>query len=424
MSLRNGVPLPVRKHREVPEPASADAPLPRRPKRGMGGYALAGVLLALGAGAFAVASRYHAKPSQAPAEEDLSARFVAAPGLVESSGGLRDMAFQMSGQIKQVCVEEGERVKQGQLLAELENEECSARVSGAKAEVGVAEARLKALEGDLEAEWLRAGFEVERLKAEWERLKTGARIEELDRARSEVKAAEIEWKRRANDAKRYEEHPTVSSEQERVMTRGLAEITQAQFEAAQSKLRELEAGTRKEDLAKAEALLKSAEADCARCKGTRDARVAAARQEVEQARAKERMAAAELRKTQLCAPIDGVVVWKFRHPGETVGVLPPERVLTVADVSALRVRADVDEADFAKIRAGQKALVTADAYGGQSFAGRVERVSYAAGEKRFSTGEARERHDVKIVETLITFDQAPPLKLNLRVTVRFDLDAK
>lgn len=419
MSLRNGVTLLSRKIAQRPVPPVTHKPSARSATRQA--LLIGGVFLALGSGVFAAVARPQVEHSDAPNTEISSVRFVTAPGLVESSGGLRDMAFQMPGQIKTVLLEEGEHVRKGQLLAELENEECIARVAAVHAEVGVAQGRLRALEGDLEAEGLRARYEVARLKAEWDCLRAGAREEELDKARCEAKAAELEWKRRADDAMRYETHPTVSSEQERVMTRGLAEITQAQFQAVRAKLRELEAGARKEDQDKAEALLHSAEADFARAQGTREARLATARKEIEHASAKERMAEAELNKTRLVAPIDGVVVWKFRHPGETVGVLPPERVLTVADISALRVRADVDETDFAKIRTGQNVLVTADAFGTQSFSGRVAGVSCAAGEKRFSTGEAKEHRDVRIVETLIAFDQAPPLKLNLRVTVHFYL---
>ena len=88
------------------------------------------------------------------------------------------------------------------------------------------------------------------------------------------------------------------------------------------------------------------------------------------------------------------------------------------------MRADVDEADFAKLAPGQKVRVSAVAYGAQPFAARVERVSHAAGQKRFSTGEAKERQDVKIIETLIVFDAAPPLKLGLRVTACFELEPK
>lgn len=425
MSVRNGIAVPpkppVRKTQTAVFEASVAAPAARPASRW---WPLAGLLLAAGVGAYVLWSTVFAGAAvpAAAAAAAPEARFVAAPGLVESSGGLRDMAFQLPGQLKAVLVEEGQAVKQGQLLAELDNDEARANLHAAQADLGMAQAQASVLAGNLAAETARARHEADRLQAEFDRLQAGARKEELERARAETKAAEIEWKRREDDARRYMAAPTVSSEQERQMTRGQAEIAHAQYLAAEAKLRELEAGARKEDLARATALLKVALADLERIEATRAARLDAVRHQVAQAQARLQAAEANLRKTQLVAPIDGVVVWKFRQPGETVGVLPPERVLTVADIAQLRVRADVDEADFAKLRPGQKVKVTADAYGNQSFSGRVERVSHAAGEKRFSTGEARERRDVKIVETLIAFDQPPPLKLGLRVTTSFTLD--
>lgn len=420
MSIRRGVSLSARKSEAPAEPIREATPA--RPARGSGRVlALACAVLVLGAGLItASAGSRTTAPDAAGAAPTAPAGYFAAPGLVESSGGLRDLAFLRPGRIRSVLPEEGDRVQEGQVLAEIDNDECLASVAAARAEVGVAEGRLRVLEKELTAGEERAHCERARLRANLERMQAGARTEELERMRADVKAAEIEWKRRVNDADRYASHPTVSSEQERVMTRGLAEITRAQYEAAAARLRELEAGARKEDLTMAATQLQAAEIDCARLEGTRAARLAVAQQELDLAQARQRTAEAELAKTRLIAPLDGIVVWRFRHPGETVGILPPERVLTVASLADLRVRADVDEADFVRIKPGQKALVSADAFGSQTFPGRVERVSCAAGEKRFSTGEAKERRDVKIVETIVVFEQPPPLKLNLRVTVRFE----
>lgn len=384
----------------------------------------AGALLAIGLGIHTFTSgRSDAAPAVSERPQ-VRSNIVAAPGLAESESGTLNLSFEIAGKLKTVDVKEGQKVTKGQLLAELVNDDLAARLASAKADADVATAELNVLEGNVKTELLRAQFEVDHLRADHDRLKTGARPEELDRARAEVKAAEIEWKRRVNDAQRYKDHPTVSSEQERVMTQGLAEITQAQFEASQSKLRELEAGTRKEDLVKAEALVKAAEADLDRAKDTREARLNAARGHVDQALARTRAAEADLNKTQLRSPIDGVVVWKFRHTGESVLALTPEPVVAVADPAHLRVRADVDEADFARIQPGMKVRVRAEAFGSKDFFGRVDVVGAAAGQKRFSTGEAKERQDVKVVETIVIFDEQPPFKLGLRVTAYFESGAQ
>jgi len=434
MSLRSELAQPAprntkvqapRRGRMEPDalPSGIDAAPVAATRRSWGWLLVAILSLFVLGGGFYLQARFAAVPEPPPAAGASQKRTVAAPGLVESCGGLRDLAFQTSGQIKTVLVEEGQTVKQGQFLAELDNDILAARLAAVRADLGTAEAQAKVLAVNLDADEKRAQFEVDRLQAELDRLRKGARPEELERVRAETKAAELEWQRRAVDAERYTGWPAISSPQDRDMTRGLAGITQAQFHAAQARQRELEAGTRQEDLAKAVAQLEAAKAECARLRETRGPRLAAAGQQVEQAQALVRQAEAELRRTRLEAPLDGVVVWRFRHPGETVGVLPPERVLSVADPAALRVRADVDEADFARLRVGQPVRVTADAFGPRSFAGKVASISHAAGEKRFLTGEAREMRDVKIVETLVSFDEPPPLKLGLRVSVFFQVEA-
>ena len=348
-------------------------------------------------------------------------RFIAAPGLVESESGLRELAFPTSGRIRAIHVDESQAVTSGQVLAELENEEAQARAAAARADLAASEAGLIVLAADVEAEEIRTRCEADRLKAELERLRAGNLPVEKERARAEARAAEIEWRIRDEDAKRYS-NLRIASVQERDLTRGAADVAQANFLAADAKAREVEVGPRPEEIAKTEAELRAAEADHARVRATRAARLRAAGERVGEAKARVRLADAEVRKTQIVSPVDGRVVWKLRQVGETVGVLAPESVLGVADLSRLRVRADVDEADFSSLRPGQRVEITTGAYGARVIAGRVDRVGLAVGEKRFSTGEARERRDVKIVETLILLDDPPPLKLGLRVTAAFLLD--
>jgi len=164
-----------------------------------------------------------------------------------------------------------------------------------------------------------------------------------------------------------------------------------------------------------------AHAELKQLETTQPLKLASAQAQIKQARAKVQMVEAELSKTRLLSPINGVVVWKFLHAGEAVDPAHPSPVVAVADLSRLRVRADVDEADYPRIAKGQTVRITADAFNGSSFNGKVVRIADSAGQKRFSTGEARERMDVKVVETVIAIQENSPLKLGLRVTVYFDL---
>jgi multidrug resistance efflux pump len=124
-----------------------------------------------------------------------------------------------------------------------------------------------------------------------------------------------------------------------------------------------------------------------------------------------------LEKTILRSPIDGVVLHRFRREGEAVSDQPPTPVVKLGDVSRLRVRVDIDETDIAKVAVGQAAYVTADAWPGQRFEGRVLRLGQRLGRKTLRTDDPAERNDSKILETLVELAPATRLPVGLRVDV-------
>jgi multidrug resistance efflux pump len=340
-------------------------------------------------------------------------RYIAAPGRVESVSGRRELAFHTAGRIRTFFVEENQDVKAGELLGELDNADLHARVQMAQAELKSAQAGHAILEADLNAELARAQHEVDRLSAERDLLMP--REEEIARARADMRAAQAENKRRQDDAIRNVD-VRISTLRERDMSRGQADISAAQLDAAVSRVKEVEAGPRKEALQRASALLDSAKTEVQRTTQTRAARVQAGEARVAQARAQLQWAEAELSKSRLLSPIDGRVIRKYAQPGETVGVMPPVPVIVVADDRKMRVRASIDEGDFLKVKPGQRARISAAAFEGRFIDGTVESVCSEAGEKRFSTGEARERQDVKVIEVIISLSGEPQTKLGLRVT--------
>jgi multidrug resistance efflux pump len=128
-------------------------------------------------------------------------------------------------------------------------------------------------------------------------------------------------------------------------------------------------------------------------------------------------AEARYEKTFIRSPIDGTVLRKHHRGGESVSnsSTVPDPILTVGDRKTLRVRVDVDETDVAKIRVGQKAYVTADAFGTQKFWGHVVRVGQQLGPKNVRTDEPTEKVDTKILETLVELDPGSSLPDGLRV---------
>jgi HlyD family secretion protein len=105
----------------------------------------------------------------------------------------------------------------------------------------------------------------------------------------------------------------------------------------------------------------------------------------------------------------------LRHNGESVSTQFDSPVITMADDSVLRARLDVDESDVSKLRVGQRAYVTAEAYGTHKFWGRVFRVGNILGKKNVRTDEPSEHVDTKILETLVELDPGQHLPLGLRV---------
>ncbi len=108
---------------------------------------------------------------------------------------------------------------------------------------------------------------------------------------------------------------------------------------------------------------------------------------------------------------------KHHRSGESVSnsSTVPDPILTIGDRKTLRVRVDVDETDVGKVQIGQKAYVTADAFGKQRFWGRVVRVGQQLGPKNVRTDEPTEKVDTKILETLVELDPGTQLPDGLRV---------
>jgi HlyD family secretion protein len=90
-----------------------------------------------------------------------------------------------------------------------------------------------------------------------------------------------------------------------------------------------------------------------------------------------------LKKTTISAPIDGQITELNAKPGELVVVGTMNnagtKILTLADLGSVRLKAKVAESDVARVRAGQDATVRVNAYRNRDFKGTVERVALSRG---------------------------------------------
>lgn len=126
-------------------------------------------------------------------------------------------------------------------------------------------------------------------------------------------------------------------------------------------------------------------------------------------------ARAYLEKTHIRSPLDGVVLRKFRHPGESVSTQFDSPIVTLADDGTLRVRLDVDEVDVARRQIGQSAYVLPRHTGTTNSPGRIVRVGRILGKKNLRTDEPSEHVDTKILETLVELGRGQKLPPGLRV---------
>jgi ABC exporter DevB family membrane fusion protein len=294
---------------------------------------------------------------------------IAGPGRVEPSSEDIKIGSELSGRLKVVNVEEGDAIRRGQVLAELENADYRAQVESARANVIAKQAVLR-------------------------KVINGARRQERDEAWSSVNEAKAVMENAKSELRRREElfSAGVVSREELDRYAREADVAQAKYEAAVQQHALVDDHAREEDQSLAEADLKLAKAQLDEAQARYD-------------------------KTFIRSPIDGSVLRKHHRSGESVSnsSTVPDPILTIGDRKTLRVRVDVDETDVSKVNVGQRAYVTADAFGKQKFWGHVVRVGQQLGPKNVRTDEPTEKVDTKILETLVELDSGSQLPDGLRV---------
>lgn len=265
-------------------------------------------------------------------------------------GQLAQVGTRLDGVLTKLEVEEGERVRAGQVLARLDDRHIRAEALASRAEV-------IGLERELEIE--RSAIDHE------ERVLQNGQHEataNLSAAAAEVEAAES----RAEDAQAYYQArqilfaaggaisgELVREAQAKARTaRALVKSARAEYEAAQSA--EQRAQLDSEGLALRKQRIEVLEAALSR------------------ARAKLAVTQADLEGTLIRAPADGAVVRRILQPGGSVGVGTPVMSLWLGD--DVWVEAWLDEDDIQFVKMGSKVRVTLQSFPGREFAGVVERI--------------------------------------------------
>jgi HlyD family secretion protein len=146
--------------------------------------------------------------------------------------------------------------------------------------------------------------------------------------------------------------------------------------------------------------------------------------QVNVARAELAATAAAIGKLTIRAPISGTVLQVNAKPGELAGPSSAQPLLVIGDVSALRVRVELEERDFGEIKIGQPVLVRAAAFRGREFAGKVSFIAPIVEQGRINARGRRDVTDVDVVEVLVDLAQADPLAVGMKVDVYFQPDGR
>ena len=297
-----------------------------------------------------------------------------APGLVEPQSGEIRMTAPVIGRISEVLVKPNDSVLAGELLVRLDDEVARARLASARAQVAI-----RKRTRDEQS----AGKGADRRKAE--------------DAAADAEAAAI-------DARDAFDKAVIAK---RSGSGADADVTalRATWTSAQATLAQKRAQLNKLEAASDTPLPTQSEGA------------------VNVARSELRLAVDELENLAVRAPIAGMVLQVNARIGELAAPSSPRPLLSLGDVSALRVRAEVDERDVGKIKPGDKVVLRTEAFPNREFAGKVAAVAPIVQAARIAVPESRNLTDFSVVEVWIDVAEPGPLMVGMKVDAYFQRDA-
>jgi HlyD family secretion protein len=147
-----------------------------------------------------------------------------------------------------------------------------------------------------------------------------------------------------------------------------------------------------------------------------------AQRDLEAAQARLNTANADIRrweaviaKSRIVAPISGTVITRVVAPGETVK--EGATLMTIADLSRVRVEAEVDEFDAGRIRRGDGGVVTAEGFDGESWQTKIEEIPNSVVPRNLRPEDPGKPVDTRVLLVKLAFEKQTSLKLGQRVQV-------
>ena len=352
------------------------------------GLAAAG-LVGLGAGALVWTSR-----NAAPADltdytisvqpEALTLRITASGTVVPVQSV--NLSPKTAGVLQRLFVEQGDRVVQGQIIAQMDQQDLKGQLLQAQGGVDQAQARLNQLQnGSRPEDIAQARARLDQAQAQFGAVESGNRQPEIAQARSQVASAQARLDLAQSKLTQYtqlknagaialERFNEVQADAKTAVA-GLAEANQ--------RLALLEQGSRSEDVQKAQASVRESRAAYSLMRnGSRPEEIAQAQAQLKTVQGQLQVAQSRLADTVIRAPFSGVVTQKYATEGAFVTPTTSASSTTsatstsiVAVAKDLEILAKVPEVDIGQIRPSQSVEIQVDSYPAQTFKGQVRLIS-------------------------------------------------
>ncbi|MGI9379884.1 MAG: HlyD family secretion protein [Methyloligellaceae bacterium] len=296
---------------------------------------------------------------------------AAAPGRVEPKSGEIHLRSDLIGKVTVLAVNEGDRVIAGQLLFKQDDETALANLRKAEAEIEALEKRRNDAKLTRRSK-KRRDAENNLSQADRDLLEARQNLDRFSLAKHDGTASEEDVQRAVEDVKTAQR------------------VVETRWIALRSVRKEQENPTSLPE----EAALATA-------------------------RAQLTLAIAALEKTRIRAPQAGEILKIDAKIGEIIAPNSPRAAIIIGDVSSLRVRAEVDERDVAKIRLKQEVIVRADGFPNNDFSGNVQSIAATLGPAQLNKRGASRPNDATVLEVKIEVSGKTPLLPGMEVDVLF-----
>lgn len=370
---------------------------------------IAAATLLVGGTAVYVIGRSSLSTANSPSEPVVPVpRTVTALGRLEPGGEVVTLSAPTStegNRVDQLLVEEGDRVRKGQVIANLDSRDrLQAALEQAEEQVRVAQANLARVQAGA-----RRG-EIESQQA------TIARIEAEKIGDLEAQAATVERLSAELDNARIEAQRYEDLYREGAISESQRDSKRLTLDTAREKLEEAEANLSRARSSR-QAQIGEARATLDRIAEVRPVDVDVAAAEVRSAQAAAKQAKARLELAYVRAPQDGQILKVFSRPGELIG---NSGVVEIGQTDRMYAIAEVYESDVSRVRVGQPVKVTSDSLPGV-LTGTVERIGLRVQKQTVVNTDPAANLDARVVEVRVRLDPASSKQAasftNLQTTV-------